>query len=270
MQALTHPGAAPAASVALPRPGRMPGFGNMFKKELRSWFRTPRGLILAVTNSALLAGLVGLLAVALQFDPTGEARGQGAQFAVIVPQMLSGLLILSAVIACMGDVVEEKKSGTAAWILSKPASRVGFILSKAIAATLAVLSLGVFVPGLIGLGASRLLLGTPFPLDRIAAGLALIGGFFVVIVAATILLGVIFKDQRGVAAVGLGIVLVPALAGAFLPAAVNDVMPQTLGTLGTVMIASGALGSVTAIISGAILTAGCIVAACLIFRRQEL
>lgn len=270
MQAIAHPATAPAGGVALRRPGRMPGFGNMFKKELRSWFRTPRGLILAVTNSALLAGLVALLAVALQFDPTGEARGQGAQFAVIVPQMLSGLLILSAVIACMGDVVEEKKSGTAAWILSKPASRVGFILSKAIAATLAVLSLGVLVPGLIGLGASSLLLGTAFPLDRIAAGLALIGGFFVVIVAATILLGVIFKDQRGVAAVGLGIVLVPALASAFLPAAVNDAMPQTLGTLGTVMIATGMLGSVTSIISGVILTTGCIVAACLIFRRQEL
>jgi ABC-2 type transport system permease protein len=270
MQAMTHPATAPVSGVALPRPGRLPGFGNMLKKELRSWFRTPRGLILAGANSGLLVGLVALLAVALQLDPTGEARGQGAQFAVIVPQMLSGLLILSAVVACMGEVVEEKKSGTAAWILSKPASRGGFILSKAIASTLAVLSLGVLVPGVIGLGLSSLLLGTPFPLDRIAAGLALIGGFFVIIVVATILLGVIFKDQRGVAAVGIGIVLVPALASAFLPAAVNDLMPQTLGTLGTVMIATGALASVTPIVSGAILTVACLAAAALLFRRQEL
>jgi ABC-2 type transport system permease protein len=58
---------------------------------------------------------------------------------------------LSTVIVMQGAIVNEKTSGTAEWVLSKPVSRNAFILGKIINNTLA-LSLFIFlIPGIIGI-----------------------------------------------------------------------------------------------------------------------
>ncbi len=56
---------------------------------------------------------------------------------------------VGVVIIMQGVVVGEKKSGTAAWVLSKPVTRPAFILSKVIANSLGVLVTMVVLPGIV-------------------------------------------------------------------------------------------------------------------------
>lgn len=58
-------------------------------------------------------------------------------------------------ILMMGAIVEEKRSGTAAWILSKPISRTAFVLSKLIGNGIGVLVCIILAQGLIGYGIVR-------------------------------------------------------------------------------------------------------------------
>jgi ABC-2 type transport system permease protein len=74
---------------------------------------------------------------------------------------------IAVVIVMQDAVVGEKLSGTASWILSKPASRQAFILSKLVANSLGVLVTMVLVPGIVAyavlsIASSHLLGAVPF------------------------------------------------------------------------------------------------------------
>lgn len=71
----------------------------------------------------------GMLAMVL-FSAPGEARSEG----FIIFSIFTGMCAsLGAIIFTQGRIVGEKQSGTAAWMLSKPASHVALLLSKLLA-----------------------------------------------------------------------------------------------------------------------------------------
>ena len=59
---------------------------------------------------------------------------------------------IGVVIMAQDEIIQEKQSGTAAWILSKPATRQSFILTKLLSNIIGVLIFIVAVPGLVALG----------------------------------------------------------------------------------------------------------------------
>lgn len=140
----------------------MNGFGVLLGKELREQIRTYRLPVAAIVfllfgiSSPVLARYTKELLNLLG----GQATG-GIQFVLPDPtaadaigQLLKNVGqfgILMAILLAMGAVATEKDRGTAALILTKPASRLAFLLAKlvAIAVTLGV-SVGVaFVFGWI-------------------------------------------------------------------------------------------------------------------------
>jgi ABC-2 type transport system permease protein len=129
----------------------MSGFAVLLGKELREQLRTYRlpvaavvFVILGISSPALarytkeLIDLLGAQAAGgIQItlpDPTvADAVGQ-------LIKNLGQFGILMAILLAMGTVASEKERGTAALILTKPASRLAFLLAKfvAIGITLAV------------------------------------------------------------------------------------------------------------------------------------
>src|SRR4030065_1885443 len=140
------------------------GFGNIFVKENHQWWGTKKWLIQVAVWLVLINGFVLFMSVilpnlpkykqGLQTMSASEAALVKAEFA---KQSLSMFFIFSGLVAGAGVVVfaqdaliGEKRSGTAAWMLSKPVSRTAFLLGKLAADGIGILVTIVIVQGAVG------------------------------------------------------------------------------------------------------------------------
>ena len=115
------------------------GFSTFLKKELMAWFGSSIWLKHALLWSGVLC-LVGLQSIP---DPSPDA----GLFPVVM--MAAIFPPIGAIILSHEMILEEKKTGSAAWVLSKPVSRTAFILSKFMLATVGFTISMVFIPGLV-------------------------------------------------------------------------------------------------------------------------
>src|SRR4030042_5410390 len=136
-----------ASNVALHPTGNhrwFSGFGNIFSKENHQWGGTRKWLIQVAVWLVLINGMVLFISVilphlsktnqALQTVSASEAAEIKATFA---NQGLAYFFIMSGMVAGAGvaifaqdALIGEKRTGTAAWVLSKPVSRTAFLLAK--------------------------------------------------------------------------------------------------------------------------------------------
>ena len=126
----------------------MSGLATLLRKELLEQWRTAR--LPVVATVFLLVGLSSPLLA--RFTPEILNAVGGDQFQIILPtptaadaydqlaKNLGQFGALIAILLAMGSVATEKERGTAALILTKPASRAAFLIAKivAIATTLGV------------------------------------------------------------------------------------------------------------------------------------
>jgi ABC-2 type transport system permease protein len=196
--------------------GWLAGFGNMLAKELGEWFRTRRWLWqlliwVTILNGFLALALFGLPALATiypELKPTAEAMFAGLPPEVGAVMHFFSMVIMTgtmgAIILAQDEIIQEKQSGTAAWIISKPASRPAFILTKLLSNTIGVLVFIVAVPGLIVLGEVYLATHKLVPLLPFlaGAGVALLTLFFYI--SLVILLGVLFESRGPVLGITFG------------------------------------------------------------------
>ena len=125
------------------------GLNNLFRKENRDWWGTRSWLVQAIIWTAIL---IGILATVLFAETNGSAG-----FALLGGKWVIGLTVffsvagiaLSIGASIMGqeEVLDEKRSGTAAWILSKPVSRTAFIVAKIIANAIGILIIMILLEG---------------------------------------------------------------------------------------------------------------------------
>ncbi len=193
-----------ASSTLLPvrATGWRSGFANLLSKETGAWWRTRGWLIQTIIWVAILDGILAMLLFAA---PRGEAGGiDHAESATVFLTMGLISLAIGATIIGQEAIIDEKRSGTAAWVLSKPASRPAFILAKLIAHGLGLLVTGVIVPGVI---AFLMLTGAGAVLD-LGNFAAALGSMFLSVLfylTLTLMLGTL-SNGRG-AAIGIPIAL---------------------------------------------------------------
>jgi ABC-type transport system involved in multi-copper enzyme maturation permease subunit len=118
------------------------GLANMLAKENFAWWHTRRWWIQILVAVLILNGS---LALNLR-DPRGvyvdlEAINYLNTSALFVPILI--------VILAQDAILNERHSGTTAWVLSKPLKRHAFILSKLIAYGLGFLVTWVLIPNVI-------------------------------------------------------------------------------------------------------------------------
>jgi ABC-2 type transport system permease protein len=180
------------------------GLANLMDQENGKWWKTRQSVIRALTFTILLCGL---MAAAMLGGQGINALG-GLQRALSLFVILGGIFpaIVITIIA-MDALISEKQSGTAAWVLSKPVSRVAVIVSKLTANALGALVTLVVVPGsffyvLIAATTGQLLAPLPF-----MAGIAVMFVNVLFYLSLTILLGTVFEKRGPV----IGIPLILAL-----------------------------------------------------------
>jgi ABC-2 type transport system permease protein len=251
------------------------GLGPLLRKELLEQWRTRRLPVVAVVflvfgiASPLLARYLPELVKALaggqiQIEvPPPTVRDAADQFL----KNLGQAGILAAVLLAMGSVAVEKERGTAALILSKPASRGAYLLAK-LAAILVTLGVSLTLAAAGGYLYTALLFEALSPLGYAAmTGLLLL--MLSVYAALTFLGSTLTRSPMAAAGIGIGGMLLVAIIGA-LP----GVGPYTPGGLSAPAQAL-ALGTDPGGIIGPLLVnlgllAGLWVAAWGAFRRQEL
>lgn len=201
------------------------GFGNMFKKEIQEWFR-PRSM---VVPAAIWLGIInGLMAFVLFVVPTMQTESDQA-----VPDMnpfVMGLTLffsmafqagaVGAVIASQDEIVGEKQTGTAAWILSKPVTRFAFVLAKLVATAVGLLVFVVVVTSVVAYGEVALAVGHTFDVLPFVGGLGLVSLGLLYFLSLSIMLGTLYNQRGPVIGITLGLLfggmmligLVPQLA----------------------------------------------------------
>ena len=251
------------------------GFGNVAALESRRWWTTHRWWTQALLWTAVLDGLLlAFLWIADQaaaVDPSGTGGNVGP--AAVWAQYLPVAVLLSTVgvvVLTQGTVLDERRSGTLEWVLTKPVSRTGFVLAKLTATALPVLVAVVVVPwtGLYALLSAQ---GDgAWPLGPFLAVAGMVALLLLFTLALTILLGTA-TTSRGLV-IGVPIAAVMLYDGVHVLArdlAGQLPFPWETTTSG-VQIATGAgLVSPIPIIATIAWTAAAIVAACWTFEREQ-
>jgi ABC-2 type transport system permease protein len=251
------------------------GLGVLLRKELLEQWRTRRLPVVAVVFLAFgiaspvlarylpeIVKSLGGTGFEIQF-PEPTARDAVDQFLKNIGQ--AG--VLTAILLAMGSVANEKERGTAALVLSKPASRAAFLVAKvlAIGATLLV---SVALASAAAYLYTAILFAAPGAVGWVAMTLLLLLSLLGY-TALTFLGSTLTRSSLAAAAIGVG-----GLVGLAVISALPNVARYTPGGLASpgAALANGVdagdvLGPVLANI-GLVIVLVC--AAWLSFRRQEL
>ena len=195
------------------------GFGNVLRHENAKWWRSRRWWInlliwTAIVNGILLASLMSEAAEAAGIFRTPE---QKLAEAMMIFSVASGLFgAIGTVIAMQGSLIDEKKSGTEAWIMSKPVSRTAFITAKLVANAIALPLIVVILQSVGVYLLVSLKLGIEIPLGQFAAGVGLLCLHMLFYVTFTLMLGAFFSERGPVIGIPIALVFCPMLLGGLL------------------------------------------------------
>jgi ABC-2 type transport system permease protein len=168
--------------------------------------------------------ITGFMLIAVLFGKEPGSIEDG----YMVYAVFAGVFPAIAVIIMMqGVLVGEKKSGTAAWVLSKPVSRTAFILAKYIANSFSVLLLFVILPGLVAFIIFSVRMNAMVnPIHFvIALGVIFINQLFYLSLA--LMLGVLFNNRGPVIGIPLALLFAQQYLIGFLPF-LRNFLPWTL------------------------------------------
>ncbi len=239
----------------------MSGLGVLIKKELKEQLKTYRFLIITtaflffgLTTPLMLKYLPEILKMAgediiIDIPPATVVQAL-TEYAGTIVQI--GVLI--AVLVTMGAISRESEKGTAAMVLSKPVSRIAFILAKLFALSTSFVA-ALVLASMACYGYTVLLLGEADIVAFIALnGLLIL--FFVVSISVTLLFSSMFKSQ--LAAGGLALVVLVGQAIMVNIPRIGAYMPSNLVSWGTGLL-SGDIASAW----GAVRISLAIIIACL-------
>ncbi|MCJ7781486.1 MAG: ABC transporter permease [Acidimicrobiia bacterium] len=183
------------------------GLSSLMGAGFGSWWKTKEWWIHSLMWTAIINGS---LAVAIW----GEAPDELDVFT------LYGVMTMFAAIAVailmQEAIVGEKRSGTAAWIHSKPVSRSAFMLSKLVPNAVGMLATMIAIPSVVLLVQMELG-GIDVSVSRFILGASVAGLNLMFYLTLTLMLGTIFNTAGPVIAIPLAIAfgqqLISALPG---------------------------------------------------------
>ena len=224
-----------AASPAVLKPvterGWRSGLANLFRKEAYTWLRTRYGLIHLVLWIVIINGLMAIIISTMGEDlETGETVVSASidPFVGVTAWFTS----IGVVIVAMGAIVGEKRSGTAAWILSAPVSRPAFLLSKLVVIGIGSVATMVVIPGLLAfLEFSYIPAAADSGDVAILPWIGAVGAMSLNVLfylGLTLFLGTLFSSRGAVIGIPVGVLFVGILLVPALPDAVSNLTPWAL------------------------------------------
>ena len=203
---------------------RMGGFGNMLRKELGQWWGTRTWWVQILIWVLILNGITTI--VALTETGTPEAVLQEAVQTFLDIAVLA--VGIGTIIVAQGAIVGEKQLGTAAWVMSKPASRSAFILAKTLAYAIGYGITAIIIPSAIFIITIRQLIPVQLALMPFIAGVALAALGQLFYLTLTLMLGTFFSSRGPIAGIGIVFIMTGLLLNGFIPFPVLIVTPWPL------------------------------------------
>jgi ABC-2 type transport system permease protein len=201
-----------AELLAVRERGWRMGFANLLSKETGAWWRTRMWWVQTLIWMLILNGMVALM---LWGIPDEEVQGDGAEADLMNARPTRGLFIffifggialpIGALIVGQDALIDEKKTGTAAWVLSKPVARPAFVLTKLIAHGLGFLVVAVIVQGIVAYLQISAAAGAAWSVPRFAAALGLVYLNLMFYLTLTLMLGAFFSGRGGVLGIAFGL-----------------------------------------------------------------
>lgn len=203
---------------------RLGGFGNMFRKELGQWWGTRTWWVQTLIWVLILNGVSTIVMLT-------EGTGTGELFQEVVQTFLPmsvGAIGLGTVITVQGAIVGEKQLGTAAWVMSKPASRAAFILAKILAYAIGYGVTAILIPSTIFYITIQQLVPVPLHLTPFLAGVGVVVLSQLFYLTLTLMLGALFDTRGPIAGIGIAFIMTGLLLKGFIPFQVLIVTPWPL------------------------------------------
>jgi ABC-2 type transport system permease protein len=202
------------------------GFANLFRKENDGWWRTRTWLIHSVIWLLLINGI--LLAVLKAPVPAEVASNTPPESGSMIFVVMGGLMTgLGIIIVMQGAILDEKKSGTAAWVLSKPLSRTSFILAKLVANSLAAVLIMIVLQGVVAYGLLSAFDKNPPALLPFLAAQGLMALHLLFYLTLTLMLGTLFNERGVILGIPIGLLFGAQFLMQLAPA-LASIMPWTL------------------------------------------
>ena len=203
---------------------RLGGFGNMFRKELGQWWGTRTWRVQIIIWVLILNGISTIVALTESLPPI-ELLQEVVQ--TFLPVSI-GAIGMGTVITIQGAIVSEKQLGTAAWVMSKPASRAAFVLAKTLAYAIGYWVTAIIIPTLIFVSVTLRFVPTPLALSPFMAGVALVALNQLFYLSLTLVLGTFFNSRGPIAGIGITFIMVGLMLKGFIPFPILIVTPWAL------------------------------------------
>jgi len=134
--------------------------------------------------------------------------------------------------------------GTAAWVMSKPASRSAFILAKALAYAIGYWITAMLIPAVIFIIVMGRLIPLPIAIGPFLVGLALIALGQLFYLTLTLMLGTFFNSRGPIAGIGITFIMTGLMLKSLIPLPVLIVTPWPLADVAGGLVLGTELPSV--------------------------
>ena len=213
--------------MLVPQSAWLGGFGNMLRKELGQWWGTRTWWVQILIWVLILNGISTIVALT-------DSMAPNALLAEAVQTFLAlgiAAVGMGTVITVQGAIVGEKQLGTAAWVMSKPASRAAFILAKTLAYASGYWVTAIIIPAIIFVIVMRQSIPVHLAITPFLTGLGLMALGQLFYLTLTLMLGTFFSSRGPVAGIGIAFIMTGLMLDSFIPFQVLIVTPWPLADI---------------------------------------
>ncbi|PDW01010.1 ABC transporter permease subunit [Candidatus Chloroploca asiatica] len=224
------------------------GLGPLLRREQRRWWGGKRWWVQALLWTLLLNGLLALtLFVLPQVAASDGVAITPAEAFEFGAQIFFGLGVIApaigAIILLQDAIIEEKSTGIAEWLLSKPIARSAYVLAKLLPNMLGMAVSMLLIPGVVGFAIFWVFDAEALSLGAFLASGGIVALHLLFYLTLSLLLGVILRTRGPL----LGITLGSLLGGPLVPvAALVQFTPWKLGELSVLPMLGVALPPIAA------------------------
>ncbi len=228
--------------------GWLSGFGNILSKELTDWFGTRRWWVqLLIWLLILNVSLAIILFVLPNSEPSnsGTANKPSDLYGSGLSMFFNTLAMLGAIgiiVLTQDEIIQEKQSGTAAWILTKPVSRVSFILSKVLSNVIGAFTFILAIPAIVTYFEIRIATGLDIPLLPYLGALAVMLLTLTFYITLSLMLGAFFNHRGPILAGTFSVLLGGMILAQFWPK-IGDVLPLSIDRVALAVLQEQELSS---------------------------
>jgi ABC-2 type transport system permease protein len=194
------------------------GFRNLAGKENTEWTAGPS----LMAHGIIWLFIVALISVAIAFirgemEPgytPKDINDAGALMFFVLGAVAS---VIAVVAKTQGAIVGEKQLGTAAWVLSKPASRMAFVLAKLAVHFRWLLAVVLLFPAVVFYGLMTAVSTLPPPPLLFLGGLAILALGLLFYLALSLALGTVFESRGPLAGSVFGFMVAGFMIASYAP-----------------------------------------------------